>query len=166
MANSGLRVGHIATPADFDAIGIYVLKTSTESVTSSTTLQNDDQLALPVSANSKYTIEGLIIYDGASAGDFKVAFTTPSGATINWTAGGPQSGIGVTSYNANVATSSGAALALACNGAGNSMGANPKGYLSVSSTSGNLQLQWAQQASSATATRVFLGSWLRLTRIS
>lgn len=163
---ASVRVGHKLTTADFDALGTLVLKTSTESVTSSTALQNDDQLFLAVAANAKYTIEALIIYDGAAAGDFKAAFTIPSGATINWVAGGPQSGVGVTSYNANVATASAAALALACNGAGNSMGAQPKGYLSVASTAGNLQFQWAQQASSATATRVFLGSWLKLTRVA
>lgn len=166
MAINTVRAGHIATVGDFDAIGTTVLKTSTESVTSSTTLQNDDQLFLAVVANAKYAIEGLLLYDGAGAGDFKVAFTTPSGATINWGGTAPQSGVGVNSLNANVATASGAALAFACNGAGNTMLAQPKGYLAIGATAGNLQLQWAQQASSATATRVFLGSQLKLTRIA
>lgn len=166
MANSGLRAGHHATVADFDALGIWALKTSTESVTSSTTLQNDDQLVLPMSANSKYLIEGFWLYDGATAGDMKVAFTVPSGASLNWAAFGPTSGVSVSSYNAFASTTSGGTLAIACNGTGSVMCMQPKGYVATSSTSGNLQLQWAQVASSGTATRIFLGSWLKLTRVS
>lgn len=167
MANANLRVGHIATPADFDAIGLYALKTSTESVASSTTLQNDDQLFLPMAANAKYAYEGFIIYDGLAAAGLKVACTVPSGATINFAAFGPQSGgPGINSYNANVVTTSGGALGLECNGVGTLIGAQPKGYVATAGTSGNLQFQFAQVVSNATAVRVLLGSWLRMTRIA
>lgn len=165
MAISGVRAGHIATVADFDAIGVTVLKTSTESVTSSTTLQNDDQLFLPVVTNAKYKFEAYLIYDGSAAADIKVAFTIPAGASITWNALGPQSGVGSTSLNAITATASGTALGLACNGA-QVLGAGPKGYLATAGTAGNLQMQFAQVISNATASRIFLGSWLTLTRIA
>jgi hypothetical protein len=166
MPNSGLRIGHKALVSDFDAIGLWVLKTSTESVTSSITLQNDDQLALPMSANAKYSFDAYIIYDGSASFDLRAGFTVPSGAAITWSAFGPQSGVGVTSLNANAVVTSGGALGLACGGAGTSLGAGPRGYVSTAGTSGNLQFQFAQMVSGATATRVFLGSWLRLTRIA
>lgn len=165
MANSGLRAGHKATVADFDAIGVWAIKTSTESVTSSTTLQNDDQLVVPMLANYKYAFEAYLIYDGSTAGDLKAAFTVPSGATLNWTNFAPNSGGTLVDYNAVVQTSSGATRNIACNGA-TVMSCQPKGYVGMGSTAGNLQLQWAQVASNATATRIFLGSWIRLTRIA
>src|SRR4249920_313896 len=62
---------------------IAVVKPSLESVTSSTTLQDDNDLFLPGAINSTYWVEGLLITDGASGGDIKVAFQGPAGSSIN-----------------------------------------------------------------------------------
>lgn len=158
------RAGHIATVADFSTVAT-VLKTITESVASSTTLQNDDELVLAVAANSKYALEGYFLYDGSTAADLKVAFTVPTGATINWSPFAPTSGVGTTDYNVTVITTSGGTRGVACNGA-TVMSMQPKGYISVGATAGNLQLQFAQVASNATATRILAGSWMMLTRLA
>lgn len=167
MPNSGLRAGHKMTVSDFDAIGIWSLKTSTESVTSSTTLQNDDQLVLPVSASAKYAFEGILYYDGAVGGGLKTAFTVPASATLRWAGSGSDiTAAPVASYSTVVATASAGVISYSCIGAGTTQAVHIKGTTVISTTSGNLQLQWAQSASSATATRIFLDSWLRLTRIA
>lgn len=168
MANAALRAGHKVTIADFDAIGIWALKTSNESVTSSTTLQNDDQLVLPVAANAKYTFEMFLVYDGAGAGlgDLKRDFTGPAGIVMNYANYGPNnSGAGLTQYDVVMDTLSGVSRVLGTNGA-TAMTAQPKGYVATSGTAGNLQFRWAQNVSSATATRVLVGSFMKLTRIA
>ena len=55
------------------------IKTATESVTSSTTLQDDDELVVTVEANTKYRVELLLLYDGNAAGDIQVKLVAPSG---------------------------------------------------------------------------------------
>jgi hypothetical protein len=160
-----LRALHKVVVSDFDILGVVALKTTNESVTSSTTLQNDDQLVVPVAANTKYMIEGFIIYDGLSAAGLKVAVTAPAGATTSFAAFGPQSGgPGINSYNANV-VAAGGALGLECNGVGTLIGAEPKGYVATAGTSGSLQFQFAQVVSNATAVRVFANSWLKVTKV-
>lgn len=143
----------------------YIRKTANESVTSSVTLQNDDHLLLALAANTKYAFEGFFIYDGATASDIQVAFTVPSGATINYSAFGPVSGVSATSYSSYGISASGGSLAIACNGANNLMGMQPKGYVATAGTAGNLQFQWAQQISGATASRIFANSWMQATVI-
>lgn len=162
-----IRAGHIVTTADFDLIGIYALKTGDESVTSSTTLQNDDQLVLPLAANARYIFDGWLHYLGAAtpAGDLKLSLSVPSGATVHWTNFGVNTSA-LTAYNV-VPEGTGLAgpRAVGTNGA-TEMSCQPRGYLTVGSTSGNLQLQWAQNSSSATATTIKAGSHLRLVRVS
>lgn len=148
--------------ADIEA---YVRKTATESVTSSTTLQNDDHLLLALLANTKYAFEGFFIYDGTIASDIQIAFTVPASSTVNYSAFAPATGVSPTSYSAYGISTSGGALGLACNGASNLMGMQPKGYVATSGTAGNLQLQWAQFSSGATASRIFANSWLKATVI-
>lgn len=162
-----LRALHKVVVSDFDILGVYAYKSTTESVTSSTTLQNDDELVIAMAASSKYAFEGVLFYDGSTAGDFKAAFTVPSGATISWSAAAPISGTAPpASYNSLAATASAGALNFACIASGTTQAMHFRGAVAVSTTSGNLQLQWAQVGSSATATRVFLRSHLKATKIS
>lgn len=140
-------------------------KTSTQSFTSTTTLANVTDLLFALEANTKYAFDGFIIYDGSTASDIKVAFTVPSGATVNYSAFAPATGVSPTSMNAFGANASDGPLGIATNGANNLMGMNPKGYVATSATTGNLQFRGAQQASSATASRIWVGSWLRLTKL-
>lgn len=164
-----IRAGHIVVTSDFDIFGITLFKTATESVTSSTTLQNDDQLFFSVAANSRYTIEGFIVYDGASAGDLNCDFTVPSGSTFGWVNfanSGPDAGTSVTDYSTVLQTASDArkinSLPLA---SPPGLAFRPAGYLFTGANAGTLQFRWAQGTSNATATRIQAGSWLRLSKI-
>jgi hypothetical protein len=160
-----LRAGHDVIVSDFDALGVFALKTANESVTSSTTLQNDDQLVLAVAASAKYFMEMFIPYTGAAspAGDLKMGFTGPSGATMTWANFGVNSSA-LTAYNV-VGEALAGGRAVGTNGA-TTMCCQPKGYLQTSTTSGNLQFQWAQNSSSGTATTILAGALLKLTRIA
>lgn len=141
----------------------FVKKTSDESVTSSTTVQNDNQLVLAVQANSVYIIEGFFIYSG-DGGDIKLHFDVPSGATLDWVTNAP---IGTTDITLSVAYQT----------AGSSPNGNdradttlksvilPKGTLITGATAGNIQLQWAQNVSDPDATTIFANSWLRAQRV-
>lgn len=144
-----------------------VRKTADETVTSSITVQDDDQLVVAVAANSVYTVESFLIYDGDTTGDFRLTFTGPSGAAMDWTpngASGSQSaGTGSIKLERQPL---GVESTLGASGAGAKAVAMPRGLLSTGGTAGNLTLRWAQAVSSATATTVFANSWLRLTKIA
>lgn len=163
-----IRAGHIVNIADFDIFGVTLFKTATESVTSSTALQNDDQLFFSVAANARYTLEGFIIYDGATSGDLKLAFTYPAGATFEWSNygnTGPAAGTSLTDMNTVIQTNDARSVNATPTPSPPGLSLAPRGYLITSSTAGTLQLQWAQDTSSATATRVRAGSWLRLMKV-
>jgi hypothetical protein len=142
---------------------LKAIKTALQSKTNNT-LANDTELLLPLVANAKYQFEAYLIYDGISAADFKIAFTGPASSAGVYAAFGPQSGVSLTSMNSTAANLSGA-LNLANNAVNSAMCARPSGYITTAASTGNLQLQWAQVATNATATRVFDGSWLKATRI-
>lgn len=143
---------------------LKVVKTAVQSKTNNT-LANDTELLIPLVANATYLFEAYLIYDGIAAADFKIAFTGPASSTGVYAAFGPQSGVSLTSMNSNAANLGGA-LNLANNAVNSAMCARPSGYIATAASTGNLQLQWAQVATNATATRVFVGSWLKATRVA
>lgn len=143
-------------------------KTALESVTSSTALQNDDELVLPVEASAVYEMALVLFHDSDAtvAGDIKIAWTGPAGAALSW---------GVHGANTSVTTSTGVGSVnmqtrtiaeFASFGGGDSAGTTALafGTLTTAGTAGTLQLQWAQETSNAVATNVRAGSRLTLRR--
>lgn len=164
-----IRAGHKVVVSDFDILGIFADKTADETVTSSTTLQDDDQLFLPVAANARYILDAFIIYTGAAdpAGGLKMGWTGPSGATMKWTnfgTNGDITGATLVEYNVVVETIAG----------GRSVGTNlttemscqPRGRLATGGSSGTFRFQFAQGASNATGTVVKAGSYVRLVKVA
>jgi hypothetical protein len=152
-----------------DQLNAYIVgawKTSTEAVTSSTTLQNDDNLVCAVTASGVYVVNWGLRMDGATAGDFKYAFTGPSGAAMTWESRGLAAGdaSNVAAISTDVAAI-GTTVTHGCLGTGTTTRVMGSGLLIVSLTAGNLTLQWAQGTSSGTATNLFAGSWLKLERV-
>lgn len=143
-------------------------KTVDESVVSSTSLQNDDHLRFDVGASQIWVWECALFVSGSTVGDLQIAFTVPTGATLNW------------HYHALAAAAAGPTGDLVSDGstisggaAANPVGVNTsqslviiKGYVSVGSTAGTVQLQWAQSTADATATQVRIGSHLIARRIA
>jgi hypothetical protein len=148
---------------------VTVTKTVNQSVTSSTTLVNDLELTLPVVANGTYLLDGFIDYDGQfgpGTGDIKFDWSLPSGATLRWGPLGNASNDTSQKYASNTNLTGNVLTAGTYGTGGAHNAATPRGYVTVSSTAGNIQLMWAQNVSSATATSVYAGSWIRLTRTS
>ena len=157
--------GHIVVTSDFDVFGITAYKTGDESVTSSTTLQNDDLLVLPVVAAGRYIVECYFTYTGAAdpGGGLKMGWTGPSGSTMRWATYGTNQGT-LTTYDV-VSQALGGGRVVATN-SGTEMSCHPYGVLNVGGTSGNLQLQWAQGTSNATPTILKAGSFVHARRIA
>ncbi len=146
-----------------------VIKSADETVTSSTTLQNDDHLSVAVLANSQYFVEFFIIYDAIQAADIKIGWTGPSGATFDWTHGGLA--LSATSTSGSVSRLYRALGDIGTiGGPSASSGTNAiipgEGRLVTSGNSGNLQFQWAQNTSSATGAVVKTNSVLIVQRLT
>jgi hypothetical protein len=144
-----------ATPATAATVK-SVRKSSDQTVTSSTTLVNDSQLKFAVAANETYIFQAwLYTYAADGTPDIKVTFTGPSGSTVLWSSS-------QVIFNAAAATT-----LTSVNPGGTSadlfVDANNRaiqlyGTILNGATAGDVQLQWAQNTSSANGTSVKAGS--------
>jgi hypothetical protein len=143
-------------------------KLSNTSLTSNTTLAVDPDLQVPASMlapNGLYVVELSLIYSGGAAGssDIKLNWSGPSGTAMSL----------IASYWSTVATAIGAAywnygtaVTFGTRGSGIVTAATATGTLQMpSAVTSGVVLEWAQSTSSATATTVYEGSSMLLTRI-
>ena len=144
-------------------VPIAVIKPTSQSVTSSTTLVNDTALLAAVAANASYELACQLFYIAAVGGDIKWTWSLPAGASLIYHNLHNEGG-GVGLGNACLANSD-ADTPFAAGGGSPTECARMTGTLNTSSTTGNAQLRWAQQASNATATQVRGNSTLVLRRI-
>jgi hypothetical protein len=160
-------VGQVLAASDVNNwfVPLAAYRTSTQSVTSSTTLVNDNALFVTVAANAVYRGELVLIYDGDTAGDLKAAWTVPASATISTAFATGLSGSAAAATD-DLVTGASNTPQFGALGSGTNCAALYIFILTTSGTSGTLQFQWAQNTSSATATRVFAGSHLVLQRIA
>lgn len=121
--------------------------------TSSTTLAADSALFLALSANAVYDFELVIGYTGG--GNFKFGWSLPSGATMGYAVYGSTTSSVAT--DAPWYTQSSTLPVLGSNGS-TPVSAVMSGTVSVGSTAGNLQFEWAPSSSSSTS--VLAGSVL------
>lgn len=145
---------------------LIVVKTADESVISTVTLQNDNELVLPVVANATYLLEGCLFFSSATGADFTFDFAFPSGTTLKWSAFALNANADAFGSGSMVtlALDDGADYTIGGSGTTNILTAEPNGLVIVSSTAGNLQLRFAQNGSTASNTTVYAKSWMKLTR--
>jgi hypothetical protein len=140
-----------------------------ESVTSSTTLQDDNDFTFAIAASEVWVLQLSLWIVGIVGGDFKYQLSVPSGAT---------GGQGWQGLHASATTADAADLftsaatddfsirVIGC------VSASPYSFARVyynvfnSTNAGNVTLQWAQNASSGTSTTLKKGSWLYAVRMS
>lgn len=149
-SDSGLGFGGFTT----------IFKSVDESVTSSTVLQDDDVLKIPVDANTAYIGIMYLLVDAGITGNFKEAFTIPASCT------GFKSGPGNWSASvgniADILTQS-----RSTTGFVNSEKFIPKQFfIDNGANAGNVTLTWAQNAEDSTATIVRRGSYIMFRKIS
>ena len=156
--------GEVLTASDVNEwfVPLLVVKAADESITSSTAMQNDNELVLAIPANATFVFDCYLNWEGGIGGDIKWQWTGPAGYTLRYTAAYRDP----STNNANVGTGStgGTVNQAGGNGAGSLRAVMMNGSVVTSSTAGNLQLQWAQNSSSGTATIVHAQSYLRLYR--
>ncbi len=134
-----------------------VIKTADETVTSSTTLQNDDHLLFALAANKTYLVKTTLLISATDANPkFKCKWTVPTSCTMFWgPAGGSQWG-GVLALNVETDTLTNIAVPASTTGLL---------YLALvrnGANAGNLQFQWAQENSDASDTKVLKHSSLTI----
>lgn len=142
---------------------LFVRKTSNETVNNSAVLQNDDALVLAVSASSTYLLSLRLIVNSGTTPDFKFTFTVPAGTTGS-----------IQIFEGSTPSTAAAVLqgpfSLTATSATSGIAADQiilvQGVVVVSTTAGNLQLQWAQNTANASNTIVGSNSYMMLTKVA
>ena len=159
--------GQVLTSSDVNTwlAPTNVSKQADQSVTSSTALVSDNELVLAVVASAQYDFDCFLLYEGGTQGssDMKIQWNVPAGSTLRYQATGIGTAGGMGFGNGYTAAS---VLQLGSQSAGNLCACTLTGNLLMSTTSGNLQLKWAQNTSSGTSTIVHAQSSLTLQRTS
>lgn len=133
-------------------------KPADESLSSSTTLQNDDHFSFPVVADGSYYFELLLLYDGSATADIKHAFAISAGSFgIGWR---KHDGVGPTTAVAQTGVVADMTTAIVNAKGGEQTLVSVTGFF-VSTAAAVVTLQWAQNASDAAAITVKAGSMLR-----
>jgi hypothetical protein len=135
-----------------------IVKAADETVTTSTTLQDDDDFSIQVEANSKYLLRLLLKVNVGTAAGLKYQFTVPSGATYD--------GLHV-SHNGSTPE------VVSCTEAGTALYSGSSGattllievLLETGGSAGAVTLQWAESASSGTIT-IYGGSALEYKKVA
>jgi hypothetical protein len=133
----------------------------------SNTVLTASGLSLPVVANAMYELEGFLEYNGAgsSIGDLKVDWTVPAAATLRWAPWAATPGGNANALDTLV-KQNGTTYALGVFGTSAPVAANLRGRIITGANAGTATMLIAQQTSSATATTLKAGSWLRTRRIA
>lgn len=157
---------------DLDSRDTFILKSADESVTSSTTLQADDALTRTLAAGT-WLIDLSLIASGAAAGDLKVAWAFSGTTSAAYRAGHGPTTTTTSAINGAAATTVGVNRSAVAGDtaptitASTSYGVDGTNWSFITErgvlvvvVAGVLTVQWAQDASSATATIVRAGSHL------
>jgi hypothetical protein len=149
---------------------IIAFKTADQVLAASSTTRQDVTFNTPMAleASSTYLLEAFIPYDATTTGDFAIGWTVPAGATMGWSVNGPPTTATASTSTPLNRSHSGAAATPQIGGVGNGsvVVARPAGWVTTSTTPGNLVMQAAQVTSDPTAPTVHLGAWVKLTKIA
>jgi len=132
------------------------------------TITNDPDLVLPVIANAVYRIDAWLDYNGQTTGsgpgDFKMDWTIPAAASLTYARNGYINNS--TNQVDTIVTDHSTVRSLGTFGTGTDISARPVGVIRTGANAGNLQLRWAQNTTTATATVLRANSYITLTRIA
>lgn len=156
--------------ADFAAVyPLYVKKSAAETLTSNTTLQDDNDLSIAIAAGQIVRVELLLAVSGpASPGDVKVAWS--AGGTLTSPTGrhciGPDTSItSIASTTVRASATHGLTTAVTYGTDGSGPSAIREDFIIDGGASGGtLTLQWAQNASGTTTT-VQANSYMLVTEV-
>jgi hypothetical protein len=156
----------------------FARRSSNATKASTTTVVDDTQITFAVDASCTYEFHGMCRYSGTTTGDFKMGFSFPASSAGNWTS----TGNGTTVFAPNgtaiqsnavstggymVRTESSDLAATRAFGGVTTSDEFCVQYRGILRTSGagTFALQWAQNGSDATATTLYLDSYMVLTKV-
>lgn len=155
---------------NLNALNGYVAKTADQSITSSTVQTNDTHLLYTIGATGTYVVDVYLwaLSAANAAGDLNVGFSFPTG-TFSLQGFGPDVGLAsgtvqTGSWFANSAITTGVA-ALSFGLSTGQVGIHLHG-LFVATATGTLRLQWAQFASSGSASTLKSGSHMLVRQVA
>jgi hypothetical protein len=163
--------GDVNTLSNIPVLGIsgllHAFKTADETITSSTTLQNDDALIAVGLDAGTYLVEATILWEAHETPDIKFTYDVTLGTigdsrfmVISTRESALSPSFIITAFQA------GGVVAVPGNGLGSIMAMKITGFVILTGGSNNFRFQWAQNTSSASATRVKAGSWMRMTKVA
>ena len=162
LVTATIMNAHVRDNLRASAPHLVVRKSATESVTASTTLQDDDHLVMALGANETWLVWYYLFISqaGSGGGEHKFGFSSPASCIYNmssvWHTGAV---VGLLDWDAD-ATSQG----ILSNVAG---AVFPIwGIIRNAGTAGNFQLRWAQNVSDADASRVEIDSLLYAAKLA
>lgn len=148
-----------------------IKKAASETVTSSTTFQDDDDFSVTLEADRTYRIELRAAWTGATAGDVKTQWVVTGGVAqlTGRHCRGPALGT-ADSTSGSTRSSGGHGLTTSINygtDGTNGSAVTEEFYVETTTagTSGTLTLQWAQNGPSGTGTVMSSWSWLVITEV-
>lgn len=143
---------------------LFINKTTDESVTSSTTMQNDNVLLFAVQANSIYYVKAYIMVDGHDgatggggtdgAGGIEYGWYGPTDTTFVWTSNAITDDTNARGNVSRIRHTIGSLPDMMTIGTGNYMIIPVQGIVETSDTTGNFGFRWTQATSNATPTVV------------
>ena len=147
-------------PTALASLGIATIrKAATQSVSSSTALQNDDDLVCALAANETVVFEALILHVSNTTADFKFAFAVPAGAEIKYALPNAyEDASGNIASPAAVGQASGTEIVIGSGAATRALKIN--GIVRNAGNAGDLQFQWGQKASDPVNTQVVADSYM------
>lgn len=146
-----------------------VRKMADEPRSATTTLADDTHLLFAAEANAVYTMWGWIKFFADPTPDIKMQFTVPTGCLgeWGWVMPGQLSAAGsVNGYSVRTESNDVNAVRTGYGTSDTQHNTPVSGIFRMSSTPGNIALQWAQNVSNATATTLYTDSWLMFQRIA
>lgn len=137
---------------------IIKYKAVRETVTSNTTLQNDDHLFCTLKGNTTYLIEGVLVVNTQSSGGIKLRLSQGGSVDAIY----QYESVGIVGANTSWAsTNPNTSAQLLATGSFLKI----SGYIQTNSNAHTIQLEWAQNTSNATGTYLEKGSYIKFTEV-
>lgn len=144
----------------------YIVKAADETLNTNASAQDDNELIVPVSANSTYMITAMVLYNSPTTADFRYNFSLPAGASgYKSTSHAPLSTTACSDTSTTTINNSITSVDNNVGGAGAVCALRITGTVIVAGTAGNVTFQWAQATSDAGTTTVYANSWISYRKI-
>ncbi|MGH3429984.1 MAG: hypothetical protein ACRDQZ_20845 [Mycobacteriales bacterium] len=155
--------------AALDAVQVTKLLFANVTVNNTTAFTTATDLTIPVAANVWYALDMFIRYDSGTTPDIAIQLSGPSGTFLGVSPQGAPTSATLTtnSLQQNMVTGTGqVSFTLGGAGAGTSITATPRGYVSPAGTAGVLTVAVAQAVANASNTSLIQGCWVKLSRVA